>query len=196
MDEKSSRKKYSREGLKWAKVARFLALPFRPSRLKVYLAVRRFEDIPIEKLIDDGVQGILLDADGTMGPHHTRLFPESSVQTALKMAQRGLKTAIYTNSSEDRFHQFTGIPVVGEARPKPEARGFRQAMKNYLRLDDPGKVCMVGDNFITDGGAVDAGMRFIHVHPVSGNENFFLRASRYMAYRCARFYFPEAFKYN
>lgn len=188
--------KNSREGLKWAKIMRFIALPFCPDRLKVYLAVRRFEDIPIEKLIEDGVQGVLLDADGTMGAHHTRVFPESSVEMVRKMTASGLKAAIYTNSSEDRFHQFEGIPVVGEASPKPEPRGFEQAMKNYLLLDDPRKVCMIGDNFITDGGAVDAGMRFIHVLPMRGNENIFLRATRFMAYRFANFYFGGAFDYG
>ncbi len=196
MKEKSAKVKNSREGLKWSKVMRFIALPFCPSRLEVYFAVRRFEDIPVEKLIEDGVQGVLLDADGTLGPHHTRVFPESSVETVRKMAASGLKAAIYTNSSEDRFHQFKGIPVVGEARPKPESRGFEQAMKNCLHLNDPRKVCMIGDNFITDGGAIDAGMRFIHVLPVIGNENLFLRITRYLAYRCALFHFGGAFDYG
>lgn len=61
-----------REGLKWVKIKRFLTLPFSPKRLKTYKAVKRFEDVPIEDLTADRIKGVLLDADGTLGPHHTR----------------------------------------------------------------------------------------------------------------------------
>jgi len=61
-------------------------------------------------------------------------------------------------------------------------------MKKYLQLDDPATVCMIGDNYITDGGAIDAGMRFIHVQPVPGPENPLHRATRFIAYRFARLY--------
>ena len=43
-------------------------------------------------------------------------------------------------------------------------------------------------NYITDGGAVDAGMRFIHVKPVPGNENPFHHTTRYLAELLARAY--------
>ena len=196
MSQTSSKLKNSRAGLTWSKVLRFITLPFFPSRLEPYMAVKKFEDIPIDVLIRAGLEGVLLDADGTLGTHHTQSFPDTAVAHALKMAESGLKVAIFTNSSEDRFQQFEGIPVVGEARPKPEPLGFDEAMKNCLHMDDPEKVCMIGDNFITDGGAVLAGMRFIHVSPVKGNENPVLKVTRYLAYRCARFYFGKVFNYN
>ncbi len=188
--------KYSRAGLTLSKVLRFITLPFFPSRLEPYMAVKKFEDIPIDALIKDGLEGVLLDADGTLGTHHSSSFPEPVVAHARKMAESGLKVAIFTNSSEDRFQQFEGIPVVGEARPKPEPQGFEEAMKTCLQMNDPEKVCMIGDNFITDGGAVLAGMRFIHVFPVKGNENPVLKVTRFLAHRCARFYFGKVFNYN
>ena len=61
-------------------------------------------------------------------------------------------------------------------------------MKNFLELDDPLKVCMIGDNYITDGGAIDAGIRFIHIKPVPGNEPFIHALTRYFAYLCVRFH--------
>lgn len=188
MNEKSTKGICSREGLKWSKVLRFIALPFSPSRLNVYKALRRFEDIPVEKLIEDGIKGVLLDADGTLGTHHTRIFPQTSVDTVRKIVAVGIKVAIFTNSTEDRFQQFEDIPVVSDSMAKPDPRGFKQAMQNYLHLSDPKNVCMIGDNFITDGGAVDAGMKFIHITPVPGKENWFHKATRYMAYSCARFH--------
>ncbi len=183
-----------REGLTGAKISRFLLLPFQPEYLKAYLAVKRFEDISIDRLLKDGVKGVLLDADGTLGPHHTRHYPESVVAHVRLMVDQGLKVAIYTNSSNKLFHQFSGIEIVREAYPKPDPRGFARAMKTHLQLNDPSTVCMVGDNFVTDGGAISAGMRFIYVEPVKGAENIGHSFTRYLGTLCARLYFGDLFK--
>ena len=178
----------TREGLKWVKVVRFLSLPFSPEGLRTYLTVRRFEEVPVDRLIADGMAGVLLDADGTLGTHHTRSFSGPVIAHIQKMLEKGLRVAVYTNASEDRFEQLTGVAVVTDVPPKPDRHGFEQAMRRFLQLEDPRKVCMIGDNYITDGGAVLAGMRFIHVQPVPGNENILHRSTRYLAYRIARFY--------
>ena len=181
-----------REGLKWVKIQRFLTLPFAPAALRTYQAVQRFEDISVDRLVADGIKGVLLDADGTLGPHHTRVFPESVRTHIEKMIAAGLRVAIFTNAMEDRFDAFEGVAVVTDVPPKPDPRGFEIAMQRDLQLDDPATVCMIGDNYITDGGAIDAGMRFIHVRPVPGPENFVHRATRALACRIAHWYFPES----
>ena len=186
-------KEFAGEGLTLAKILRFLLMPFRPTLLQTYIAVDRFIDVPIDQLKADGIQGVLIDADGTMGPHHARKFSQEVVDHMNKMVDTGLKVAIYTNAFEDRFHQFQNITVVTDVPPKPDRRGFEKAMKNFLKLDDPNTVCMIGDNFITDGGARLAGMRFIYTRPVKGNEPFFHAFTRKLAFRCARFYFPRSF---
>ena len=186
-------KKSPGEGLTLAKVLYFFLIPFRPTLLQTYMAVNKFIDISIDQLKADGIQGLLIDADGTMGPHHTRKFPQEVVEHVSMMIKSGLKVAIYTNAFEDRFHQFEGIAIVTDVPPKPDRRGFEKAMKNFLGLDDPNYVCMIGDNFITDGGARLAGMRFIHTFPVKGKEPFFHSLTRKMAFQCARFYFPQSF---
>ena len=183
-----------REGLKWVKIKRFLALPWSPARLKTYRAVQRFEDVPIDALLAEGIRGVLLDADGTLGPHHTRVFSDSVRAHVHQMAQSGLRVAIYTNAWEDRFDAFEGVAVVTDVPPKPDPRGFETAMKKYLQLEDPATVCMVGDNYITDGGAIDAGMRFIYVRPVPGPEKFLHRVVRFIAYLLARLYSPKSFR--
>ncbi len=179
-----------REGLTWAKVSRFVSLPFQPSRLSTYFTVKRFEEIQINILLQDGIEGVLLDADGTMGPHHTREFDTSILDHVQKMLQQGLKVAIYTNAAEDRFQPFEnlGVKIVKNVPPKPDRAGFEIAMKEFLGLHDPLKICMIGDNYITDGGAIDAGMRFIYIQPLPGNEPFIHALTRYLAYLCARVY--------
>ena len=183
-----------REGLKWVKIKRFLSLPFSPKSLKTYKAVQRFEDISIDVLTADGIKGVLLDADGTLGPHHARTFSESVRNHVEQMIALGLRVAIYTNATEDRFSGFEEVAIVTDVPPKPDLHGFRIAMEKYLQLDDPATVCMIGDNYITDGGAIDAGMRFIHVQPVPGPENPFHRITRFIAYLLARLYSPRSFR--
>ena len=179
-----------REGLTWAKVSRFLSLPFRPSRLSTYLAAKRFDEVPLNTLLQDGIKGVLIDADGTIGPHHTRDIDPSILAHIKKMLQQGLKVAIYTNAAEDRFQPLEklGVKVVKNVPPKPDRAGFEIAMKEFLELNDPFKVCMIGDNYITDGGAIDVGMRFIHIQPITGNEPIIHALTRYLAYLCARIY--------
>ena len=179
-----------REGLTWAKVSRFLSLPFQPSRLSTYLAAKRFDEVPLNTLLQDGIKGVLIDADGTISPHHTRDIDPSILAHIQKMLQQGLKVAIYTNAAEDRFQPLEklGVKVVKNVPPKPDRAGFEIAMKEFLELNDPFKVCMIGDNYITDGGAIDVGMRFIHIQPITGNEPIIHALTRYLAYLCARIY--------
>ncbi len=183
-----------REGLTGAKVFRFISLPFRPGSLKTYLAVDRFEDLPIDRLLADGVRGVLVDADGTLCPHHATVFSESVVQKVREMTERGLKVALFTNALEDRFHAFPGIAVVTGVPAKPDPRGFLKAMKEALQLDRPEDVCMVGDNYITDGGAITVGMRFIHVRPLAGPESWIHALCRRIAWAFARLYHPGTFQ--
>jgi uncharacterized protein len=177
-----------REGLTSAKVSRFLALLFQSSRLSTYISVKKFEDVPLDILLQDGIEGVLLDADGTLGPHHTRSFGGSVLDHVQAMLQQGFKVAIYTNAAEDRFQVFEelGVKIVNNVPPKPDTAGFEIAMKDFLGLSDPSKICMIGDNYITDGGAIDAGMRFIYVQPVTGSEPLIHSTTRYLAYICAR----------
>lgn len=184
----------SRKGLTWPKILRFLSLPFFPDRLWTYLAVQRFEDIDPNRLIADGVEGLLVDADGTLGPNEAQNYPEAVVNHVRLCQEKGLNLAIFTNAGENRFSQFDGVPVVKEVYAKPDRRGFESALKNYLPATRPQNVCMVGDNFLTDGGAVLAGMRFIYVAPLPGNENAFHRSTRKLAYLCARWYHPDVFR--
>ncbi len=185
-----------REGFTWAKTARFLALPFSPSRLATFMQVKRFEDVPIEQLLAKGFEGVLIDADGTLASHHAREFTQSVIDHVRAMLENGLKVAIYTNACEDRFQSFQemGVKVVTNVPAKPDPCGFKIAMTDFLHLEDPAKVCMIGDNYVTDGGAVDAGMQFIYVQPVKGNEPSFHSLTRLFAFLCAKMYGPRTEK--
>ena len=180
--------KSAKEAMTWCKIRRFFALPFSPHRLETWFSVGSVEEISPDKLTREGIQGVLLDADGTLGPHHFSSLPETVVQHIRVLQAEGLRVAIFTNASGDRFRELQGIPVVTDILAKPDPKSFRAAMKNELKLNAPKTVCMVGDNYVTDGGAIDAGMRFIYVFPKPGNEAPLHRMFRFLAYLCAWFY--------
>ena len=102
-------KQARRDSLTLAKTLYFLSMPFRPNLLKTYMAVDRFVEVPIDQLKVDGIKGILIDVDGTLGPHHARKFSSEVVAHINKMVDHGLKVAIYTNAFENRFHQFLSL---------------------------------------------------------------------------------------
>jgi len=177
----------SKEGLTFCKVKRFASLPFSSEKTSTYLSVKRFSEISAERLQADGIQGILLDADGVLGPQDCLEFPEENVRHTLDLIAHGLKVAIYTNGDDDRFDQFTGIPVVRNVPAKPDPKGFEYAVSQILEMNDPSNVCMVGDNYVTDGGAVDAGLKFIYVEPIpNGAEKLIHRITRRFALFCAK----------
>ena len=120
----------SREGLTGKKFFRFLSLPFQPSRLSTFLSLRCVEEVPIDLLIEKGIKGVLLDADGTLGPHHVREYDTGVLGHVQKMVAKGLKVAIYTNAFEDRFQSFEeiGVKIVKNVPPKPDPAGFVIAM--------------------------------------------------------------------
>ena len=113
----------------------------------------------------DKIKGILIGADGTLGPHHTLDFESSILDHVQAILQHGLKVAIYTNAVEDRFQIFEELVVkmVNNVPPKSDSTEFEIAMNEFLELPDPSKICMVGDNYIIDEGAIDAGMLFIYI---------------------------------
>ena len=53
---------------------------------------------------------------------------------------------------------------------------------------------MVGDNYITDGGAIELGISFIYVAPLKGTEKFYHRMTRYYGYIWARLYSRKSFR--
>ncbi len=184
----------TREGLTFYKFWRFISLPFSPSKVQTWFAVKKFEDISPARLANSGIQGVLLDADGVLGSNGTQIFENRIKLHVQSFLNQGIKVAIYTNAREDRFDQFEGIKIVTNVQAKPNPLGFQKAIDCFLQLKDHKKVCMVGDNYITDGGAIELGIPFIYVVPIKGNEKLYHRATRYFGYVWARLYSKKSFR--
>ncbi len=185
----------TREGLTFYKFWRFISLPFSPSKVQTWFAVKNFEDISPNHLVNSGIQGVLLDADGVLGPNGTQNFNNHIKRHVQSFLDMGIKVAIYTNAREDRFAQFNDVKIVTGVQAKPSPQGFKKAISDFLQLNDHKKVCMVGDNYITDGGSIELGIPFIYVAPLKGNEKFYHRITRYYGYVWARIYSKKSFRF-
>lgn len=165
----------SREGLTSAK---FLQ-PFRllnPENTYAIAKVSAFSKINIARinaLLNLQIQGIILDIDECVAPHHGEILPEN-VAKITEMIKEGIRLVIYSNmEATDRYNPLietvrneTGytIKVMTNIPAKPAKQGFETCAKE---LDlPPENIAMVGDNFLTDGGAIQAGMNFIKVKPI------------------------------
>lgn len=155
----------------------------------IWRAVDRVTDIDPEDLASAGVRGVLVDADATLAPHHERDFSPAVRDWLGSLQGAGLRVAIYSNARDQSALKTLGVPVIQPSPPKPDPAGFRGAV---LRLSlRPSQVVMIGDNLITDGAAIDAGLRFIYCRPIAGKERrahrWVRRAAHLLAFGgCAR----------
>jgi hypothetical protein len=174
-----------RSGLGLGKIWRLLMLPWRPSLTRTLMVIDRIEDLTPEPLLAAGMRGVLLDADGTLAPHHDRDFNPSVIAAVARLRDAGLEVAIYTNASDAEVFGALGVPLATGLPAKPSRAGFRAAMA-VLGLSDPAQVAMVGDSYITDGGAVEAGLHFIYCRPIPGHEPLGHKAMRGLSAAIAR----------
>lgn len=166
----------SREGLTGEKVAQLGRL-FVPNLNHAIAKVSKFSVIDIAKineLLGTNFKGVILDIDECVAPHHGEVLQEN-VEAIIEMINQGINVVIFSNmkSSEryvpliDSVRAATGaeIKIITSPYAKPDPRGFKEALKE-LDLQNGEDALMIGDNFVTDGGSINAGIPFIKVDPI------------------------------
>jgi uncharacterized protein len=178
----------SREGLTGAKV-RQLGRLFRPSQNYAIAKVRRFSEINIQRineLLMTNFKGVILDVDECIAPHHGEIIQEN-IDAIIDMVNQGIRIVIFSNMRvSERYDSFiqtvkeeTGyeIKVIMSRYAKPDSRGFDECVQ-ALELHEGEEALMVGDNFITDGGSIGAGIPFVKVKPIKTKEGIFKKIKR------------------
>jgi predicted HAD superfamily phosphohydrolase YqeG len=113
------------------------------------------------------------------------------------MINEDIRIAIFSNmKAGTRYMPFietvkagTGreIPIITSRYPKPDPRGFLESSEK-LQLSQKDQVVMIGDNFVTDGGCIRAGIPFIKVDPVPTDESIFKKLTRSPQTASRKFY--------
>jgi HAD superfamily phosphatase (TIGR01668 family) len=124
-------------------------------------------DIPIDRLIERGIRGAILDLDNTLVGYRASSASEATIAWLASAREAGLKLVILTNNRSPwavHIARSLDLPYVTDAR-KPAPGAFHRALE---RIDVPkADAIAIGDQFFTDVlGARLAGLRVILVEPL------------------------------
>jgi uncharacterized protein len=132
-----------------------------------YLIDGDITDIDLERLANDGVQGIIFDLDSTLVAPHSGVLTDE-VATWLETARARFKLAVVSNNKRHSYMEtvkdILDMPLIFFAA-KPSRKGFDKALE-FLQLP-PEQVAVVGDRPLTDvWGGQRAGMKTVLVWPL------------------------------
>ena len=170
----------SREGLTLQKLLQPFLLLY-PANNKALAKVDDFSSLDIAEINRQfwlEIRGVILDIDECVAPHHGEILPENI--EAIRQLQWKVRILVFSNMKKtDRYAELEklGITVCKSRHAKPDPRGFQECcVKLGLK---PNEVIMIGDNFMTDGGANRAGCHFAKVKPIATDEKWYKRLERF-----------------
>lgn len=139
-----------------------------PRNNRAIAKVDEFESIDIEKIqkhFGIEIKAIILDIDECVAPHHGEIMPANE-RKILELNDEYRVIGFSNMKKTDRYAKLeeAGISIHMSHFPKPDGRGFLEACE-ALEVK-PEETVMIGDNFITDGGANRVGIHFIKVKPI------------------------------
>ena len=141
--------------------------------------VRSLTDIPLEDLVAQGVQAIVLDLDNTLCDPRGDELPKDAVAFCAKAKALGLRGYILSNGARgraERLAQALGLPCVSRAK-KPLRGAYRRALRE-LGVQ-PQEAVAIGDQFLTDAlGAISMDMALFLVEPRVRRDKLLVRLAR------------------
>ncbi|MBI4975279.1 HAD hydrolase-like protein [Candidatus Peregrinibacteria bacterium] len=157
----------SREGITLEKIYQLFRL-FPPKNTKTLARINTFSEldlVEINKGKSLNIKGIILDVDDCIAEDHKEIL-QKNIDHINKLLSQGFKIAIYSNMEKtSRYDSLDKrIIILTNLPEKPSLKGFKTALK---ALDlNANETVMVGDNYMTDGGAIREGIHFIKVKPI------------------------------
>ena len=164
----------SREGFRWIKLWQFFRL-FLPKNRRVLMRMEKVGDLNLEVLeaiVGKKYKGIIFDFDETLAPNYGQILDEN-FELIRRLLVSGVKVVIFSNMKESNRYdglKKMGVKIHKTIYPKPDKRGFRECCE--MMALSVSEVLMVGDNLITDGGAMNVGIDFILVNAIPTQEKF------------------------
>lgn len=118
--------------------------------LQPELFVPSIYDIDLDRLVERGVRGLILDLDNTLVGWDQPLASAELLHWLADVKQRRLQTCIVSNNMGERVEKFSrhiGVMAIAKAA-KPRRRAFRQAMQRMGTGRH--ETAVVGDQIFTD----------------------------------------------
>ena len=127
-------------------------------------------DIPIERLYEMGIRGMIFDIDNTLVMHGAPA-DEKAIAFFARLKELGIEACLLSNNKEPRVKMFNepiGVHYIYKAN-KPSVANYLKAME--LMGTGHKDTVFVGDQIFTDvWGANRAGVRSILVRPINPKE--------------------------
>jgi HAD superfamily phosphatase (TIGR01668 family) len=130
------------------------------------------DGISIERLVRDGIRGLIIDLDNTMTPWNDLEISPRVYKWFAELRVVGIQSCVVSNNKHRRrvaiVAEKLGIPFVFRAT-KPRGRAFRAGMK--IMQTGPKDTAVIGDQLFTDIlGGNRLGLYTILVLPISNHE--------------------------
>lgn len=164
-----------REGITVGKLSYVLSAAFfgpvrRPDEM-----LEKFGDFDVTALrarTGKKIRNILLDVDACIAPAYGPILPENLVKIDALMSD-GVRVGVYSNCAEmprlAPLHE-RNIPLYRDTKEKPSAEGFLHACEVFSF--DPRETWMIGDNPLTDGGAIGVLEGMALVEPIPDDARY------------------------
>jgi HAD superfamily phosphatase (TIGR01668 family) len=108
-------------------------------------------EIDLDRLIDSGIEGIILDLDNTIVSEDDRYLSPHAIDWIVRAKKQGFQLFILSNGKRNYrvkyWSEYLDIPAINPAR-KPFPRAFRKAMRAMQLAPD--RVVVIGDSLHTD----------------------------------------------
>lgn len=164
---------------------------FLPKNTKTLLFLKKFLDFEIDSFnasFKREIKGIILDFDDFIAFEHGKILPEN-FELIKKLSSKGIKFAILSNGNDlARFENLRDfVSVVSGVKAKPSKESFEKAIValGFSKRN----VIMMGDNYLTDGGCISAGIDFVHIEPIYFSGLHFLKKIKKTPYRLIKRFF-------
>jgi HAD superfamily phosphatase (TIGR01668 family) len=129
-------------------------------------------DIPVEDLLNNGINGLLLDLDNTVAPWNDRSLTKEVIAWFAQINKAGIKACIVSNNHHpDRVSAVANVLKVLYVydAAKPRKKAFYKGLET-LELTIP-EVAVIGDQLFTDVfGGNRVGLKTILVSPLDEKE--------------------------
>jgi len=140
---------------------------------------KNIQSIPIDVLLKNNIQGIILDVDNTLIDLNKNM-PKGVQEWVQEAKKNNIKPCILSNSNKkekiETVAKKLDIPFIFFAK-KPLGSGFKKA-KELLKLDKS-KIASIGDQIFTDVlGANLFGITSIFVEPISKEDYLITKIKR------------------
>jgi len=143
---------------------------------KIYASL---DEMPWDRLSEEGIKTALIDFDNTLGPDHATEPEEFSYKCIEKIKKQGIRCCLVSNAKSDRsakIAEMLGISCVTFAK-KPTTSGVLKAIS--LMESAKEECVMVGDQIFTDVIAGNmSGVRTFMVERLHKKESWYISVKR------------------